>query len=148
MNIIIVSGNIGHTPEQRMTAAGKRVCDFSLAIDTEQRDQPAQWVKVICWEKQAEFVERFLGKGRKVLVTGRLQLREYEGRDGTKKTAVEVVAQKVDFMDSRPPEQRESAPERPAHDNTHQRNGQLKATIGRASSPAGGDDWTDDRVPF
>lgn len=145
MNCIVISGNIGHTPEQRVTADGKRVCDFSLAIDTEKRDGPAQWVKVIAWEKQAEFVERFLGRGRKVLVQGRLQLRDYEGKDGTKKTAVEVIAQRIDFMDSKPAEGESAAP---AYDPTSRRGGQLAATVaaskGAKSEPA----YFDDDVAF
>jgi single-strand DNA-binding protein len=69
----------------------------------------------VAWEKTAEFVRDYLGKGRRECVEGRLQVREWEDKQsGQKRTAYEIVASRVDFMDSAPQGRQESAPERPS----------------------------------
>lgn len=103
MNTVIISGRLGADPETRTTAGGKTVCGFRMALDSYKRDAPAEWVSVSAWDKTAEFVQQYLAKGRKVLVEGRLQVREWEDREsGKKRSAVEVVANRVEFMDSNP----------------------------------------------
>lgn len=102
MNNVVLSGHMGADAEERRTTTGKLVANFRMAIDDRgNKDAPAQWVSVTCWEKTAEFVTKYLGKGRKVLVSGHLQVREWE-KDGQKRSAVEVVAERVEFMDSSP----------------------------------------------
>lgn len=136
MNTVIISGRLGADPE-RKEANGKAVCSFRLALDSFKRDAPAEWITVTAWEKTAEFVCNHLGKGRKCLVEGRLQVREWADRDtGAKRSVVEVVASRVEFMDSSP--EKAAGGERPA-----------AAPRAQAPAPADGDPgYFDSDVPF
>ena len=121
MNTVIISGRLGADAEMK-SANGKAVCSFRLALDSFKRDAPAEWITVIAWEKTAEFVCNHLGKGRKVLVEGRLQVREWADREtGAKRSVVEVVASRVEFMDSSPEKAGAAAPtNRPPPGQEHQ----------------------------
>lgn len=101
---IIIVGNAGKDPEMRHTKEGKAVCNFSVAVN-ERKDEKPTWFTVVCWEKLAEICTEHVNKGTQVLVEGRLQIREYEGKNG-KGTAVEVVANNVRLLGSK----KDSAP--------------------------------------
>ena len=92
------SGNLGSDPESRQVGE-RQVCNFSVAVNG-RRDDPATWVRVAVWGKQAESCQRFLAKGRQVIVTGAARLREYEGRNG-KGVSLEVDAREVTFIGGR-----------------------------------------------
>ena len=107
LNKIFIMGRLGRDPEVRYTQAGKPVASFSLAVDRDYTDQatgkrPCDWVDVVAWDARARFVQQYFRKGRVAVVEGRLQVRDYTGRDGTKRRAVEVVADSVYFGDSKP----------------------------------------------
>ena len=107
LNKIFIMGRLGRDPEVRYTQAGKPVASFSLAVDRDYTDQatgkrPCDWVDVVAWDARARFVQQYFRKGRMAVVEGRLQVRDYTGRDGTKRRAVEVVADSVYFGDSKP----------------------------------------------
>lgn len=111
MNSVIISGRMGGDAEMRMTPAGKPIAQWRMALDSMKRDAPAEWVSVVAWEKTAEFVRDYLGKGRKILVDGRLQVREWDDKQtGQKRSAVEIVASRVEFMDSPKDQQPASKP--------------------------------------
>lgn len=106
LNKIFIMGRLGRDPEVRYTRAGKPVASFSLAVDRDYTDQatgerPCDWVDVVAWDARARFVQQYFRKGRMAIVEGRLQVRDYTGRDGVKRRAVEVVADNVYFGDSR-----------------------------------------------
>lgn len=150
-NVVLISGRLGADPEMKTTPQGKAVCSFRLAMDSFKRDAPAEWITVVAWEKTAEFVGQYLGKGRKALVEGRLQVREWEDREtGKKRSVVEVVAMRVEFMDSNPDRAGSGGGEAPARGQ--QGGGQRQAPAPRApaSSGGGGDDpgFFDSDVPF
>lgn len=89
-------------PELRMTPSQKAVCSFRLAVNrTGGRDSGADFFDIVCWEKQAEFVDEYLGKGRKVAIEGRLHHRTWETDNGDKRSAVEVVAYRVHALPGR-----------------------------------------------
>lgn len=92
------SGNLGSDPESRQVG-DRQVCNFSVAVNG-RRDDPATWVRVAVWGKQAEACQRYLAKGRQVIVTGAARLREYEGRNG-KGVSLEVDAREVTFIGGR-----------------------------------------------
>lgn len=96
------SGNLGSDPESRQVG-DRQVCNFSVAVNG-RRDDPATWVRVAVWGKQAEACQRYLAKGRQVIVTGAARLREYEGRNG-KGVSLEVDAREVTFIGGRDDEQ-------------------------------------------
>ena len=107
LNKIFLMGRLGHDPEVRYTQAGKPVASFSLAVDRDYTDQatgerPTDWIDVVAWDARARFVQQYFRKGRMAIVEGRLQVRDYTGRDGSKRRAVEVVADSVYFGDSKP----------------------------------------------
>ena len=106
LNKIIVMGRLGRDPELRRTQAGTAVASFSLAVDRDFKDKATgeracDWIDVVAWRQTGEFAARYLTKGRMVVVEGRLQMRDYTARDGSKRRAAEVVADSVYFADSR-----------------------------------------------
>lgn len=103
LNKIILIGRLTRDPELRYTPGGKAVATFTLAVDRSfQSDGEKQtdFIDIVVWEKQAETVANHLTKGRLVAVEGRLQIRSYEAKDGTKRRAAAVAAQQVRFLDS------------------------------------------------
>ncbi len=107
MNKVILTGNLTRDPEVRYTQSGKAVATFSIAVNrTWKRPGDTQtqaltdYINVVAWEKSAEFCGKYLTKGRKVLVEGRIQSRSYEAQDGSKRYVTEVVSDNIEFMDS------------------------------------------------
>lgn len=99
MNKYIAIGNLGKDPIVRTTQAGKMVTSFSIGIaDGYGEHKTTLWMDVVCWEKLAETAGNFLRKGSKVLIEGKLQRREFEGKDGQKRQVVEVVASNMEFL--------------------------------------------------
>src|SRR5512146_3250950 len=101
MNKVIIVGRLTRDPEVRYTQEGKAVCSFSVAVDSGYgENKKADFIPVVVWEKLAEICGNNLSKGRRVLVEGRLQIRDYE-KDGQKRRSADVVAQNVKFLDSK-----------------------------------------------
>ena len=102
MNRIHLIGNLCHSPELRATQSGKEVCSFSIAVNRRFRDangeRKADFFNVQVWGQMAPVCAQYLAKGRKVGVAGSMQSRQYDGKDGTRKTAWEVVADEVEFL--------------------------------------------------
>jgi single-strand DNA-binding protein len=105
-NQVILMGNLTRDPEVRTTPSGQSVCSFSLALNRTWKDQSGQqqeavdYIDVVAWGQLGERVGQYLQKGRRCLVTGRLQSRSWE-QDGQKRSKVEVLATDVTFLDSR-----------------------------------------------
>lgn len=121
VNNVHFIGNAGCDPEMRATKAGKDVCSFSLAVN-ERKDGDTLWLQVVCFDKLAATVKQYVNKGKQVYVSGRLQVREYDAKDGTKKTSVEVVAFAVTFLgggksEGASPQHRESTAREPGSDD-------------------------------
>ena len=101
MNKVIIVGRLTRDPEVRYTQTGKAVASFSVAVDSGFGDNKrADFIPVVVWDKLAEVCGNNLTKGRRILVEGRLQIRDYE-KDGQKRRAAEVVAQNVEFLDTK-----------------------------------------------
>ncbi len=104
VNNVILMGNLTRDPELRQTPNGKSVTNFSLALNSAYRDANNEWqevtdfVDIVCWGPLAERVSQYMSKGRRCLVQGRLQSRNWE-QDGQKRTKVEVMASDVTFLD-------------------------------------------------
>ena len=99
-----VMGRIGKDLELRRTQSGKAVTSFPIAVDRDGKDAGTDWFDVVAWERTAEFAAQYCAKGRKVVVDGRLQARDWTDKDGNKRRAVEIIANSVYFADSKPQE--------------------------------------------
>ena len=98
LNKVQLLGNIGRDPEIRYTASGKAVTTFTLATSQRWRDQDGndqertEWHRVVAWGRLGEICGEYLSKGKQVFIEGRMQSRDWEDRDGNKRTTVEVIA--------------------------------------------------------
>lgn len=101
MNEVILIGRLVREPEIRTTQAGTKVARFSLAVDRRFTKDKADFIDCSAWRKTAEFVEKFFRKGQRVAVHGSIQTHTWEDGDGNKRKGVEVVAENVEFADSK-----------------------------------------------
>lgn len=104
LNRTSVMGRIGKDLELLRTQSGKAVTSFPIAVDRDGKDAGTDWFDVVAWERTAEFAAQYCAKGRKVVVDGRLQARDWTDKDGNKRRAVEIIANSVYFADSKPQE--------------------------------------------
>ena len=98
-------GRLGQDPETRFTPEGQAVTKFSLATDRPAKpgtQSEPDWHSIVCWQKLAEFAGEYLTKGRLVFVAGRLAYRSWEGKDGQKHRATEIVAAELIPLDRKP----------------------------------------------
>jgi single-strand DNA-binding protein len=104
LNKVFLLGNLTRVPELRYTPTGTAVADLRLAVNrnyttqTGEKREDTCFLTVVVWGKQAESCREYLDKGSPILVEGRLQTRDWEGKDGQKRTVTEVVAERVQFM--------------------------------------------------
>ena len=101
MNKVILIGRLTRDPEIRTAQDGLTIARYSLAIDRQTKEKQADFFRCVTFGKNAEFVERYLKKGTKVAVTGRLQSGSYTDRDGRKVYTVEVVTENHEFVESK-----------------------------------------------
>lgn len=106
INKVILIGNLGKDPELRHTPQGQAVANFSLATSENwtdksgQKQERTEWHKVVVWGKPAELAAKYLSKGRKAYIEGRLQTRAWDDKEGQKRYTTEVVASTIQFLDS------------------------------------------------
>jgi len=102
LNRVILIGNLTRDPELRYTPDGTPVASFTIAVNrpftTRQGEREADFISVVVWRKRAETCSEYLTKGSQVAVDGRLQIRNYEDKDGIKRRVAEVVAWRVEFL--------------------------------------------------
>jgi len=138
INRVVITGNLTADPELRSTPSGTSVCNLRVACNTRRKDGE-EWVdkpnffNVTVWGAQGENAARFLSKGRPVAIDGRLEWREWEVQDGTKRQAIDIIADSVQFLGSR-----DQAT--PANDGTP-----AEDDFQPAAAPAGAGD---DDIPF
>jgi single-strand DNA-binding protein len=111
LNKIIVMGRICNEVELRRTSNGTAVASFTIACDRDFGDKETDFIECVAWQKTAEFVQKYFGKGRMIIVSGRLQIRGWTDKDGNKRKTAEVVADNVYFGDSKKEETSGFAPE-------------------------------------
>ena len=106
LNHITIMGRLTRDPELRMTQSQTQVASFTLAVDRDfggrdGSERQTDFIDCVAWRQTAEFVSKYFQKGRMAVVSGRLQSRKWETREGEKRTSWEVVADNVYFGDSR-----------------------------------------------
>ena len=145
INRVVVSGNLTRDPELRSTPGGTSVCSLRIAVNSRRKDESGNWVDkpnyfdVTVWGAQGENCAQYLAKGRPVAVDGRLDWREWEAKDGSKRQSVDIIADSVQFLGSRDAPQTNGAAESdlPADTSDFQQAG-----------VAGSGGGSDDDIPF
>ena len=106
LNHIVIMGRLTRDPELRRTGSGVAVASFTVAVDRDfgGRDggeKETDFIDCVAWRQTGEFVSKYFTKGRMIVVSGRLQIRSWTDKDGNKRRTAEVVADNVDFGDSK-----------------------------------------------
>jgi len=107
VNRVILVGRLGRDPETRYTSSGQAVANFSLATDESYKDRNGErqkrteWHKIVVWGKQAEIAQQYLKKGSLVFIEGRIQSREWQDKEGQKRTSFEIVASNFRMLGGR-----------------------------------------------
>lgn len=123
MNLVILIGRLGKDPETRYTGGGQAVCNFSLATDESYKDRngekqkKTEWHKIVTWGRTAEIAQRYLKKGNQVNITGRIQSRDWQDKEGIKRYTTEIYVTKLELLggnnnggSAAPPHSDEDAP--------------------------------------
>jgi single-strand DNA-binding protein len=98
VNKVILVGRLGKDPETRYTSSGQAVCNFSMATDETYKDRAGErqkrteWHRIVIWAKQAEIAQQYLRKGSLIYLEGRIQTRQWDDKEGQKRTTTEIVA--------------------------------------------------------
>ena len=139
INRVVLVGNLTRDPEMKHLPSGTALCSLRIAVNTRRKDESGQWTDkpnyfdVSVWGNQGESCEQYLAKGRPVAIDGRLEWREWEAQDGSKRQAVEVVAESVQFLGGR-------------------QDSEAAAYVPAGATAGGGDDFptspADDDIPF
>ena len=107
LNKVMLIGNLTRDPEIRQTGTGKAVASFAIATNlvwtdaSGQKQERAEFTNIVAWGKLADICGRYLKKGGKVYLEGRLQTRDWTGKDGIKRYTTEVVAENMIMLDGR-----------------------------------------------
>ena len=101
LNKAVIMGRLCADPALRHTESGKSVSNFTLAVDRDHNREETDFLDVVAWNGTADFVSKYFRKGQMAVVSGRLQTRKWEAKDGTNRTAFEIVADSVYFGESK-----------------------------------------------
>lgn len=105
MNVIVLMGRLTDHPELQATHSGTSVVRFCIAVDRaytpKGQERQTDFINCVAWRGTAEFISRYFRKGQRIALQGSLQSRHYEDRDGNKRTAFEVIADQVFFVESK-----------------------------------------------
>jgi single-strand DNA-binding protein len=109
VNKLIIIGNLTHDPVSRTVAGDKSVCNFNVAVNQRRGDNRCIFFRVAVWGKAGENCQRFLAKGSKVMVEGNVSSRAYSSKEGEAKASLEVFAEDVEFLYTKPREPEQKA---------------------------------------
>jgi single-strand DNA-binding protein len=159
VNKVILVGRLGRDPETRYTGGGQAVANFSVATDESYKDKNGErqkrteWHRVTVWGKLAEICQQYLKKGTMVYIEGRIQSREWQDKEGQKRTSYDIVANVMRMLSSRA----ESAMSAGASAGAGARAGgedfeshaaTTEDSYGGGANPAGGPEISDEDIPF
>lgn len=121
LNAVYLTGRLVADPELRYTQKGAPVCDFRIACsrrfknrETGEWQEETLFINIVAWQRQAEAANDYLKKGSAVLIDGNLRSRQWETSQGDKRSAIEVVARRIQFLDLPPKEEEVTDTEVPA----------------------------------
>lgn len=141
VNKVILIGRLGKDPELKYTPNGTPVAKFSLATDEVFKDQTGEqqkhteWHNIVAWKRLAEICGEYLTKGKQVYIEGSIRSRQWEDKDGNKRTAYDIVARQMTMLGSK------SDSERPANERS-------TAAPPPEPEPPAGSEITDEDIPF
>lgn len=98
MNIIGITGNLTKDPELRRTETGKAVATFTVAVKRPHTSDKTDFIRCVAWNKTAEFISKYFSKGSGIVVDGYLTIRQWEDKEGNKRSLAEVICDNVGFM--------------------------------------------------
>lgn len=106
MNVVLLTGNLVRDPEKTYSNSGMAITRFTIAVNRNygkktEGGQDADFIRITCFDKRAEFVEKYLSKGRKVGVEARIQTGSYQGKDGNTVYTTDFIANNIEFLDSK-----------------------------------------------
>lgn len=101
MNNVNLIGRLTADVELRATASGISATTFSLAVPRTYNREETDFINCVAWRKQAENLSKYCGKGSRIAVTGRMEVRNYTAQDGSKRYVTEVVADSIEFLDTK-----------------------------------------------
>ena len=151
LNVVAIMGRLVADPELRTTTHGNSVCSFRIACERsyvqQGQERQADFIDIVAWQRQAEFVSKYFQKGSMIAIDGSLQTRQYQDKNGNNRTAVEVVANNISFAGAK----RQDAQSAPSYEQqTISHVQQAKAQSGFAQGST--DDFTvisdNDDLPF
>jgi single-strand DNA-binding protein len=152
---VMIIGNLGSDPEMRYTPNGRAVTQFNVAVNQSTKNQQTgewveetDWFRVTIWGDRAERMAESLKKGNKVFVEGRFRTREFEGRDGQKRTALEITADSIVNLERRGRDEEGSFAPAGAEASFNGGGSSRTATAPSRSGGGGGDDTDLDDLPF
>ena len=107
LNKVMIIGNLGREPELRYTPSGRPVTTFPVAVsrtwkgNNGENRSDTEWFKIVAWGKLAEICKEYLNKGQQVYIEGRLQTRQWDDKEGQKRTTVELIATEMTMLGDR-----------------------------------------------
>ena len=112
LNKAILNGRLTKAPELKQTNSGKSVCGFTIAVDRNRDREKTDFINIVSWGKTAEFINQWFGKGDLITIVGRIEVRNYEDKNGNKRRSWEVQCESIDFCggksEGKPQKQEES----------------------------------------
>jgi single-strand DNA-binding protein len=160
VNKVILVGRLGRDPETRYTGGGQAVANFSVATDESYKDKNGErqkrteWHKIVVWGKQAEIAQQYLKKGSLIFIEGRIQSREWQDKEGQKRTSFEIVANNFRMLGGRS----EGAAAASAGGGAGARSGggdefeshaaPAEESYGGSATTGGGSEISDEDIPF
>lgn len=101
MNSVSLVGRLTRDPEIKATNSGSTYARFSIAVDRRGKDAGTDFINIVAFGKTSEFIERYFRKGQRIGINGRIQTGSYEGKDGKKVYTFDVIAENVEFVESK-----------------------------------------------
>ena len=101
MNNVSLVGRLTRDPEIKVSASGSSYARFAIAVDRRKKDDGADFINIIAFGKTSEFIEKYFRKGNRIGINGRIQPGSYEGKDGKKVYTFDVIAENVEFVESK-----------------------------------------------
>ena len=156
VNKVILVGRLGRDPETRYTGGGQAVANFSLATDESYKDRNGErqkrteWHKIVVWGKQAEIAQQYLKEGSLIFIEGRIQSREWQDKEGQKRTSFEIVANNFRMLGGRADGVAAGAGGGGARggDDFEAPSGGDESFGGGGAGPSGGPEISDEDIPF
>ena len=157
VNKVILVGRLGRDPETRYTGGGQAVANFSVATDETYKDKAGdrqkrtEWHKIVVWGKQAEIAQQYLKKGSLIFIEGRIQSREWQDKEGQKRTSFEIVATNFRMLGGRAESAAAGAGgagAAPRGGDDFDQSAPAEESLGGGGGPAAGPEISDEDIPF